>query len=547
MGWTVQGIIAYIQGAKLPYATANWYWLPSRAIPTPGETEPITEFPFFTILYSDLHAHLIALPITLLILGWIVSVIVRSGRWGDENGRHQRLGGVLGFLVGGLAIGALRPTNTWDFYTYLLLGGLAFLYATLRRVSPGSGTSAFFSDLNRKVLWGAAGIAVLVGLSFVLYQPFSEWYRQGYNSVDVWEGLRTPFWSYLTHWGLFLFAIVSWMVWETHAWLASTPMSSLKKLRPYRGIIQAGLVVALAGILALALVKVQIGWVVILIGAWAALLMFRPGLPDTKRLALFLVGSGLVLTLFVELFVLRGDIGRMNTVFKFYLQVWTFLSIAAAVSLGWILEGLDDWSPKWFPTWSLVLTGLVLSAALFPLMGGMAKIRDRMVPNVPATLDAMSFMNYAHYVDTWGDMDLSQDYRAIRWLQEHVSGSPVIVEANLRQLYRWGSRMTVYTGLPGVVGWEWHQQQQRVAVPPGWVTDRIFEIEAFYRTTEEAEARAFLEKYNVGYIIVGQQERGMYPGAGLDKFPQLNGILWQEVYRDDDTVIYQSACACSPF
>jgi len=166
---------------------------------------------------------------------------------------------------------------------------------------------------------------------------------------------------------------------------------------------------------------------------------------------------------------------------------------------------------------------------------------------VPVTLDSMAYMNYAHYPDAWGDMDLSQDFRAIRWLQENVPGSSVIVEANLRQLYRWGSRMTIYTGLPGVVGWEWHQQQQRVVVPPGWVTDRILDIEDFYRTTDENEARAFLEKYNVGYIIVGQQERGMYPGPGLEKFPVYNGILWQEVYRDGDTVIYQSACECSPF
>jgi len=51
----------------------------------------------------------------------------------------------------------------------------------------------------------------------------------------------------------------------------------------------------------------------------------------------------------------------------------------------------------------------------------------------------------------------------------------------------------------------------------------------------------------VGYIVVGQQERGMYPGPGLEKFPAYDGILWQEVYRDGDTVIYQSACECSPF
>jgi len=136
-------------------------------------------------------------------------------------------------------------------------------------------------------------------------------------------------------------------------------------------------------------------------------------------------------------------------------------------------------------------------------------------------------------------MDLSQDYRAIRWMQENVPGSPVIVEANLRDLYRWGSRFTIYTGLPGVVGWEWHQQQQRALLPSSWVSDRITEIEQFYTTTDVQQAVNFLKKYNVKYIILGQQERGLYPGSGLDKFETANGALWKDVYRDGATVIYQ--------
>jgi uncharacterized membrane protein len=148
-------------------------------------------------------------------------------------------------------------------------------------------------------------------------------------------------------------------------------------------------------------------------------------------------------------------------------------------------------------------------------------------------------MSYASYVDEWGTMNLSQDYAAIRWLQENVQGSPVIVEANLRNLYRWGSRMTINTGLPGVVGWEWHQQQQRAVTPGFWVTERILEIDNFYLTEDLGQALAFLQKYNIRYIILGQQERGHYPGPGLEKFEAADGSLWQEVYRQDDTVIYE--------
>ncbi len=63
--WTFQGLAVFISGTSLPFGRGDWYWIPSRVYPN----EPITEFPLFTFLYADMHAHLIALPITLLILG----------------------------------------------------------------------------------------------------------------------------------------------------------------------------------------------------------------------------------------------------------------------------------------------------------------------------------------------------------------------------------------------------------------------------------------------------------------------------------------------
>jgi uncharacterized membrane protein len=272
---------------------------------------------------------------------------------------------------------------------------------------------------------------------------------------------------------------------------------------------------------------------------WTALLLLNPNMPDAKRIVLFLVGTGLTLTLMVEVIVLVGDIGRMNTVFKFYLQVWTFFSIAAAASLGWIIPALPDWRPFWRVAWNATLFVLVAGAALYPLWATTAKIKDRMATNAPYTLDGMAYMAHATYADEWGTMDLNQDYRAIQWLQQNAQGSPVIVEANLRNLYRWGSRFSIYTGLPGVVGWEWHQQQQRAVNPGTWVTQRIMEVDEFYQTTDLKRAVDFLRKYDVRYIIVGQQERGHYPGPGLDKFEAADGSLWREVYRYGDTVIYQ--------
>jgi uncharacterized membrane protein len=341
------------------------------------------------------------------------------------------------------------------------------------------------------------------------------------------------------------------MVWETRDWMAKTPLTALRKLAPFRGLIQTAFILLLLLIVLLSIPEelsfagfswsfsVPIAWFVIPLVAWAGVLLLRPGQSDSKRIVLFLVGTGLVLTLMVEVTVLVGDIGRMNWVFKFYLQVWTFFSISTAATLGWLIEILPRWSPGWRRVWGTVLIILVAGAALYPLMATMAKIKDRMAIEAPHTLDGMAFMPYATFTDVWGPMELGEDYRAIRWMQENIKGSPVIAEANLRDLYRWGSRFSNYTGLPGVVGWEWHQQQQRAATPGFWVSDRITEIQEFYETTDWDVAANFLRKYDVRYIIVGQQERGKYPGPGLEKFDAAEGILWREVYRDGKTVIYE--------
>ncbi len=532
--WGAKGFLEALSGSQLPYALADWYWFPSRAIPAPGDVEPITEFPFFTFLYADLHAHLIALPLTVLVLAWALSVVLSRGRWGGL-GRT-----VLGFLLGGLAIGALRPTNTWDFYPYLAIGGVAIVYGIGRYYRPGREWFASQPRLAlavRAALVMAAG-AVLVLLAHLLFQPYADWYGQGYNSAGLWQGTRTPTYAYLDHWGVFLFFISSWMAWETREWLASTPLSALRSLEPYKGVIQAAFVVLLAVIVGFIIMEIRVAWLVLILGVWAATLLFRPGMPDAKRAILFLFGTGLVLTLMVEVVVLQGDIGRMNTVFKFYLQSWTLFAVSAAAAFGWLLTELPRWTVNWRKAWQFVAAFLVGAAALYPLLGSMARIKDRMTPEAPHTLDGMAYMAYSSYNDLGTIMDLSQDYRAIRWLQENVSGSPVIVEANMVE-YHWGTRFTIYTGLPNVVGWNWHQRQQRAVLSGPVVEKRVEDVNNFYRTTDLAVARDFLRTYDVSYIILGQLERVLYQGEGLEKFTQFEGVGWREVYRDLDTVIYQ--------
>ncbi|UCD98043.1 MAG: hypothetical protein JSV42_13940 [Chloroflexota bacterium] len=541
--WAIKGAFMTLTGSSMPYGIADWYWLPSRAIPAPNDIEPITEFPFFTVLYADPHAHLFALPLTILAIGWVLSFLF-SRSWSEESGDSRSksiLRVSMSLIAGGLIIGALRPTNTWDFPMYLVLGIIAVGYTLLKYRSPLSAympeKSSRFAPATRIIF---ASIAVLLFglLAFFLYQPYANWYVQGYTNIQLWRGPHTPFWSYLTHWGVFLFVIIAWLIWETREWMASTPLSSLRKLMPYRASLIISCFLILIWIIVLHILGISIAWFVVPLVIWSGIMIFRPGLSDAKRAVLVMITAGLAMTLMVEIIVLVGDIGRMNTVFKFYLQVWTLFAISAAVCLSWTLVSITKWSSTWRSIWQITVIVLVASAALYPLLGVTAKIKDRMVDGVPLTLDGMAFMQFAEYDDLGTRMDLSQDYLAIRWLQDNVHGSPVIIEGNMVE-YHWGTRNTIYTGLPNVIGWNWHQRQQRALAAEDLIQGRISDVNEFYLTSDPLVARDILDAYGVEYILLGQLERALYPGPGLDKFAYQDGILWQEVFRTGDTVIYQ--------
>src|SRR5204863_6495986 len=55
------------------------FWAPTRVISTES-TAPITEFPYFTFLYGDLHAHMIAMPFGLLVIALALNLI-RQPAW----------------------------------------------------------------------------------------------------------------------------------------------------------------------------------------------------------------------------------------------------------------------------------------------------------------------------------------------------------------------------------------------------------------------------------------------------------------------------------
>ncbi len=575
---TVGSAEVVFSGRTLPIGLDEWYWYASRAIPVGPYEAVITEFPFFTFLYADLHAHLIAMPLTFVSLAVALALVKRAeGIVGRAWVSFLSL--LFPLLLWSLTIGAMRTTNTWDVPPHLLLvlGALVIAEVTRRgRLSWRSFVA---------VAWQFGLVFLLSWL--VLYWPFWANYGSFYNSLSLWTGTRTPIWAYLVVHGLFLFAIVSYLAarifgrWDDlrpdpllhrlqlsfHyrakrgrlrkaaqivrvrrlpvgplVWLGLTVLILLEIFFLVPGLIpftRANAEAAQAGTHAYRGLSVMaLGLPIALLGL---LLLFRPRLGSTERLWTYLVLLGLAMSLGVEVIVLQGDIGRMNTVFKFYLQVWLMWGVAAAAALGWIMPRLQRWRVG-RGVWLGVLSVLVLFAALYPPLATVAKVRDRFDPDLGPSLDGWAYMETARYWDPVdARYDLKWDLEAMRWLLDNVVGSPVILEGHTPE-YRWGARYSINTGLPTVLGWNWHQRQQRAAAGDQEVWTRATDVAMIYDARIPALIEPLLDKYHVRYIVVGPLERAYYKPDGLEKFEQMaaEGKV-RVVFRNEGVTIYEVA------
>jgi YYY domain-containing protein len=391
----------------------------------------------------------------------------------------------------------------------------------------------------RLIVWRAT---VLTGLTVLLYLPYLRHFVAGYSSFQLWRGGTTPVNLYLWIYALLLFPVLTLLVVKA---VEGAGHSSVFRIAS---------TFSLAGGLSIGVVLCALGYPVALavapMTALAAVLFFAPGQPrgegsvEDQRFLWLMVGTALALSLAVEVVVLEGDIGRMNTVFKFYLQVWILLSMAAALSLTQVHERARRWRTNLRQLWWGVMTVLALGGALFLPLGIRARAIDRITPATGLTLDGMAFMQHASISDgpegNIQAISLAGDHYAIRWMQRNIEGSPVIMEGLGRREYLWANRVSIYTGLPAVVGWRWHQVQQRAGVGGDLVNWRREDVNLCYNTTDVSQAGEILDRYAVRYVYVGEYERAYYDQSGLDKFRRMleQGVL-RVAYEAHGVTLYE--------
>jgi YYY domain-containing protein len=397
-------------------------------------------------------------------------------------------------------------------------------------------------------------------VSTLFVEPFLARYQQFYSGIELAPG-HTNLAQYLTILGIPLGLIGVYVVFQFAALLPRLETLGLSVLGLFAPSPAASSLVAtpivwpaapgretLLGVIALVvLVAAAVLWVAGLpvVGAGAVLLLalgllavLRPW-SRTGRYLIVMVAVAVALTMGVEVVVLQGDIGRMNTVFKFYIQVWLLLAIGAAVLVSLLARRLvgSPWlRAGWRKGVAIGLGVLLCAAAIYPLLGSPSRLQHRFGP-LPLSLDGMAYMTAAHYEDHNQDLRLADDFDAIRWLQQNVDGSPVIAEGQA-PLYHWGSRVSIYTGLPTIIGWDWHQKQQRGDF--GFmVDDRLRDVAAIFGPASPDATRDLLRKYHVQYVYVGGLERAFYSADNLRKFDAMAPSILTRVYTGGVVTIYQ--------
>ena len=253
-----------------------------------------------------------------------------------------------------------------------------------------------------------------------------------------------------------------------------------------------------------------------------------------------LLAGALLLTALPEWYALEGDIGRLNTVFKSYYQAWVMLALASALVLPQLIPAVVRRFGGWFTVGgSFLLATIALSifgAALYPIGATAVKI-DLRIDHTAPILDGAAYMAEGVINDRGRDIELRYDGQAINWIMANVEGRPTILEATV-DIYHWGSRISINTGLPTVLGWDWHEKQQR------WpyrheVDARRRDVELAYSTTSVTELQSVLDRYDVELIYVGELERAYYPAGGLAKFDDLDGRGLEVIYENRDVRIYR--------
>ena len=528
-----------------------WWWRASRVImdydfKNNWTGDVINEFPAFSFILGDLHPHVLAIPFFLLAISIAMNLFL-----GGFKGKIDLYVGQLhisktGFFLAAFMLGGTAFLNTWDILPIAAL--IVFSYALARVHAAGWG----WERIEDAVLFG---IPVLV-TAFVMYLPF-------FIGFDSQAGGILPSFMYITRgaqlwvmWGVLFIPIFELLICFARTKLPANWSKGV-------GITLGFLVLLVAVMLGFGFAAYKlkpeliqpildsqqmdvsvfisasfsrrwshIGSLLTLLALLIPSLSFlfasnlqREAVEEKSELrvphsafVLQLIVLGTLLILGPDFLYLRDNFGyRINTIFKFYYQAWILLSIASAYGTAVLLKNLRGVANVIF---SVLFVVLMVVGLTYPVLGFPNKVNG-FKPPFGFTLDDFDRVQREN----------PDEAAAIVFLRSAPDG--VIVEATGNP-YSSVGRISIYTGLPTVLGWGNHEGQWHGSDFQGLLNQRKQDVETLYATPNWQETQLILDQYNVRYVVVGNLERTSYR-VNEEKF---NTFL-RPVFQQGNITIYE--------
>jgi YYY domain-containing protein len=527
------------------WTSSTWWWFRASRVLTDynldgtvaGHAQPISEFPAFSFVLSDVHPHVLSLPFVLLMMGLALNIVL-----------HSRAPNRYEMLLYGLAVGGLIFLNTWDgpIYLVLLVGAEG-----LRRLLASDRGRFGWQDWAAMVFFGL----LLVGIALLAYLPFFVGFRSqaagflpnlahptlfrrlflmfgplmiiagAFVLLEIWRGRQYKRMNWklgLTVSGGVLLILLAF----------SGFMMLLGVLRPDVADFVARYVQEGGGYgdVIAALIERRIAYGLTTLALLAMLTVIVARLfprhltpydtdtityPPATGFALLLLGAAVGLVLIPEFIYLRDNFSvRINTVFKFYYQAWLLLSVVSAYGVYSLLSDVRLPRPAAgvrvaFGGVLLLVMGMGLIYSVFGFYGrALYETGYASVNSEPLTLDGTSDMPRT------GD-----DYQAVMCLSERVDGDDAVVLEAERDAYNSAyGRVGSITGIPVVLGWENHERQWRGATFNEIAGNRGADINRLYNEIDWQPVQPLLTEYSIDYIFYGATEIQQYGLAGRDKF-----------------------------
>lgn len=487
------------------------FWAATRVFVSPC----FFEYTSWSLLFADLHAHVIAIPFTIVITTLAALLFLGTAE------RFTAHGAALRILLGAIH-GSLFGINTWDFISFGGVVGLIILFAQIKPFWDAPKNEDGSDNLGEVVLvtgftrllsfvWDVALVGISAGLMAWLYQrgvsfkQVAGWgwvYDKEFNKTHMF--VRTlGYWMVPTVVCLIILGARKIQVLRERSVLGFVTAIGVTGLAfiPYIASVSQGIHRQPTGLMIYSAVVVGIAYFVL----WSC-----KETPERKLAALFIVMPAFLMTM-VELFYL---IDRMNTIFKGYMAVWILSGISTMLlfffvgQLIWQSEGKK--LRYTFVSVLAVFVSLQLVGAAFNVW---ATVKLKRVPVRFYTLDGTAFLSEVPQA--------REDAQVAQWLNTHVPGMATVLEAH-GDSYREFTRISMNTGLPTVLGWEHHTRQRGLTDQA--LLDRKKSIRAIYSSDDLELTKQLLVKYKIDFIVVGKIERDnnrpFYPEK-FDEHPEI--------------------------